>query len=617
MQKKIFVLLFLICMCFIYKVNADNCSLDGMSYAPGGGDDPFMKSVSPGYVNKRCRQVSEYKSSNTGCTITVQDRGCSNGKGQLTSLNSCTPGKFDYSEYDCKIPDIEIPDNEESYRCYRKKLANDEYDFKWTNKKPTGYVEVSEIKSESLCSNLSICVLSESDNNINPSYTCQGSITTDDVQNESLCKVDSNTFYEFRCTETFVADYAPMINGEKLTLNIDRGGLSAGFDYNIKLSVIKLCSGNFNAELYNGAYSKIQKQINSAKDETEKKYYNKMLEKLEDYVKQYNAKYQSYVVGVTTDTTPPDFSGELVIYKDNVATERYNFDKKMLDKKIEKKKIENTCTEVASVSNIVVDLKNIGKCISDCMGNNSTSSSCHDNCGMDSKCHSNCENNAASSCSKNCNNIKVEEVSSANSGKNCPSGEDLTVTLKDGNTVSPFTVEILERYELTAPKTYLDNSGKVVKRIYNNEVDENNEMYLDGGHRFYIDNVEEDSDYKATTIISYLGENKKSSIKNENCQFEIISVQTEAYRIINTKNPFINDQRLGKLNNNWKNDKFDFTKIIDSDREPLFTFNISKEDIANIKVDNMKVAEAYLGTCNEKNHSEVMSKICAIINETK
>ncbi len=197
-------------------------------------------------------------------------------------------------------------------------------------------------------------------------------------------------------------------------------------------------------------------------------------------------------------------------------------------------------------------------------------------------------------------------------------GENNEKNLLGDVSVHEFTATIVETYEFSPPQVYLNNIGEVVKTVYNNQSDEGNDKYINGGHRIYLDKARVGSNYTIDTEITGLGIKKDSSIRNKNCKFDVVeSKSSEAYRIINTKNPFINDDRLNNLNNNWKNIVFDFTNVIDSKEGALYTFDLSREDISNIKADNHSNREAYLGTCNEKSHSNVMSRICGIIKETK
>ncbi len=181
--------------------------------------------------------------------------------------------------------------------------------------------------------------------------------------------------------------------------------------------------------------------------------------------------------------------------------------------------------------------------------------------------------------------------------------------------VCPF--EILEEnvYEMIPTKHYISkNSGEIIKVSYDNNGNIANDLSnaFDGGNKFYISmNAVVGDNYNISTEI-IVGNVK---IKNSSCSLNIIDGGKELYRIIDEKNPFVNDTR--KIGNNWQSDMFDFTKIITKSSQPLYTFNLPKDVIAGIKRSNSNDKEAYLGTCQRKidMQDEVMRPICAEINK--
>ena len=170
---------------------------------------------------------------------------------------------------------------------------------------------------------------------------------------------------------------------------------------------------------------------------------------------------------------------------------------------------------------------------------------------------------------------------------------------------------------MTAPKSYLDSVGNVVKTIRNTETFTNSNNYIDGGHKFYLDNISVETDNTIGTQIKKLGFKGGSVINNSNCKFNIVENAKESYRIINPDNPFVSKERLNALkNSNWKNDTFDFTSITNSNIGVLYTFDLSRKDIVEIKKDNSNNNDAYLGTCsNAKNLTGTVKRMCDIINK--
>ena len=629
-MKKIFIILSLIYVFARINVKASiTIDLTGkkpllQETAIGTGQNIQPDGVFKGGWNK----YGSYKDID-GNTITTY-WSCKGTKCQILSVNDSYPDRYSIkSDYHPTITPPTPTTNSNKYECYRKELGNNKYDYKWSNKKIDEYEIISEIDDDKLCSNLNTCVLKDSDNSINPTYTCQNNISTSKIENSSLCSVDKNNYYEFKCTESFVANYEPQLENDSLKLTMDNNGLSIGFDYRIMLSVIKLCTGVFDDKLYNESYDKTKEIVSKFNSNTDSKYanyYNTIFEEIKSYPVRYNEKYNSYVEDVTTsELNSANFDAEMIVsYRDSKTDKTINnsyiFDKKMISRNVEKQKIENKCDNVETIDDVVNTVNNEDECSKKCRFNSKDipSECISNNCSManhGSNCYSVsqiCVDEHIKKCQDSCNNTIVKAETTSHS--NCTNNESLQVTLHDGNVVTPFSVKVVEKYELTAPQTYLDASGKVVNRVYYNNIDENNSKYVDGGHRFYLNNIQNGSDYTITTVIKNLGENKESSITNSNCPISINN-SSGKYRIINTKNPFVNNDRLNSLNNNWKNNLFDFTNITDSNKDNMYTFNLSKDNIKEIKSNNRNDNDIYLGTCkNINNQNGIMYDICDIIN---
>ena len=512
----------------------------------------------------------------------------------------------------------------DKYKCYRLKKADGEYDYQWTNTPGTNYEEVRGITNKNDCAPVgefhagspNVCDVNTINNSINPSYVCENNISTNKLESGSSCTKNQTTFYEYKCTENFVANYKPGLKNKELMLNIDRSGLSLGFEYNITLTSIKTCEGIFYDGVYNKAYNLAKLSLDSATNAEDKAKFQNMLEEIKSYATNYNNIYKSFNEESSIDNSKINVAGDITIEylktnqkaNDNLSSITYPFDVQIIDRKVKKVEQTNTCIEHDNIEQTVEVAEDNSLCISNCMNDIvKITSICKNKCDGQSSCLINCIINEKSSiCSEDCNKTVTNNHKST-----CTNKRNLQVTLADGTKVSPFSINITETYQLSAPKAYLDNNGKIVKRIYSNEIDTGNDDYIDGGHKFYLDNIKDGDNYKITTVIKNLGVNGKSTIKNQDCKLKTIQEKGELYRIIDVNNPFVNNERLNLLNNNWKNDTYDFTNITNKYQGSLYVFNISKSDINAIK-NNNKLSDAYLGVVckDKKNWVGIIGQIC-------
>lgn len=192
-----------------------------------------------------------------------------------------------------------------------------------------------------------------------------------------------------------------------------------------------------------------------------------------------------------------------------------------------------------------------------------------------------------------------------------------TLELASGTTVDNFkyTNEDKPRYIMYfPPKVYLD---KITGGITTNK---NN--VIDGGYKVYSElNTEVKNANPIEITISNLEDNKV--ITNNKCLINIVEPKS-LYRIVDVNNPFVNSSR--DKPKNWLNGSVDYTTIIDGMTEsghnrlvdykknPLYTFNLKKSEIEELKHNNEENGNDYLGTCSGEVKNPINIKICEIIN---
>lgn len=138
-----------------------------------------------------------------------------------------------------------------------------------------------------------------------------------------------------------------------------------------------------------------------------------------------------------------------------------------------------------------------------------------------------------------------------------------------------------------------------------------------GGNKFYTDLYINPGKYDMSIELEVTKNSQKvATINNKKCDLGIYDDKLN-YRIIDVTNPFVNNVRT--IGMNWLNNTHDFTNTIKSDiwsKKPLYTFNIPKEKITDIKKSNANDSDSYLGTCNKSQNQidTVMKDICTEIN---
>ncbi len=564
--------------------------------------------------------ISSFTTSSTGCvngkvTITYKDS-CN---GETTKTESCGPG--------------DIPSNPQGEKaCYRSSNGDGTFTYYFNYKKNSNDVKEPTL-TETECDEKNICEEESYSNEGKATGICANKLTINDVKSGSNCTHEGNQFYNLECVESYVAAYTPELENDKITLKIASNGLINGLGYQINLKTIKSCTGSFNDVVFKDAYDNLTKRLNSATDSEGKMFYQNQIEKLKGYVKAYNEKYNSYNESlIENNDNSSNITGKITfeyLKQDSKDTDpphkvNYNFEVERVDVSVEAAEISGSCSLTSNIETVVKNEENSIDCEKKCTNSN-LESMIKPKCLDTSHCASNqltgnaCSPKINQACSKeerdkcilecNKNTKNNSSVTTTSTSSTCTDNKNLAVTLYDIGTVKPFNVKLVETYVLTPPRVYLDNSGKIVTP---KESDIN--KYIDGGYKFYIDNAKVGNNYHISTTIEGLGLNKNTKIENNNCNFEVVQQDREAYRIIDVDNPFVNNARLDNLNNNWKNKIFDFTKITNSNSGNLYTFNISKEQINSIKSDNSLNSNSYLGTCSSKNISGIMEGICKEIN---
>ncbi len=173
------------------------------------------------------------------------------------------------------------------------------------------------------------------------------------------------------------------------------------------------------------------------------------------------------------------------------------------------------------------------------------------------------------------------------------------------NEANPRVIEFYPQKVYLAPIT-----GEIVSETYSGGID--------GGNKFYTDINSDTGDFTLTILVSNLGKKVKSTITNSKC-VGTMSESTELYRIVETDNPFVNKNRLNSINNNWKNSKFDFTQSISNYSGNMYVFNLSRSNINEIKEDNKRDNNSYIGTCDKTTNklSSAMESVCDTIKNSK
>ena len=165
--------------------------------------------------------------------------------------------------------------------------------------------------------------------------------------------------------------------------------------------------------------------------------------------------------------------------------------------------------------------------------------------------------------------------------------------------------------KLILPKSYIDdNTGEVT--------DDKNK--IDGGNKLYIDYSAKSSEKgeDSTMKITLVGKSYNIEVdKFENIKCHALERDVNIkYRPIALTNPFINSDY--KKGDNWVNEKYDFTKIINSNvwsRKALYDITLTSLQIEDLKYSNIKnqSSSPYLGLCDKIKSSmqdDITQTIC-------
>ena len=511
----------------------------------------------------------------------------------------CNSGGGDPIPHDEDPPVIQDP----VYACYR----TSDYKLYWASEpKFSGDVKLSSVDKED-CNDQNFCKGETVNGKKNVEQTCENTITIKDIKSGASCSIKNSYFYEIECKEGFVASYLPELKGKTsdnaYTLVTGINKLTTGFDSTINLSTVKQCTGTFNKEKYDNIYQMFSNNLTKAKssgDVAGKYYYENLILELQSYVEDYYDYKAQYADNNSEELV--NITGTISFKYNNGTEKNYNYEVKKTQYNVQTVETAFSCKDMPGIEDVLSSMENEISCDKECTTktlNNKISTECKTR--LD---YRQCATEVVNSCKNTCMNRKKSVT--LNTLRACNS---TSKTLADGKKVTPFTTTVTESYLLQGPEVYLDKSGKVV-------TDSSQNNLINGGHKFYLDYIKVGNNYKITTRINGLGMNKSSSITNKNCEFMVITNENALkYRIIDTENPFVNTERLNSLNNNWKNSIYDFTNEIKGNTSTLYTFDLSKQDIEEIKDDNVRY-NAYLGLCNSnsKEHG-VIGRICSEINK--
>lgn len=421
------------------------------------------------------------------------------------------------------------------YACYRKKISNEEYEYKWISQNnASGYQKVDGITNETDCilENPSIPNACISSSIISPK-TSNASVcsenTTLSLDDEKVCSSSiTSQFYTINCRETITSSFKPG------NLSVKAG---QGFKYNIDLLSSSVCEGSFNATEWNAAYNnavKAKERAQKTNDASEIAWYQAVINQLNDIVSTYNSIKSNYLTG-------------------NINS---------------------------SLNNVV------------------------------GKLNLNYKYSNGKSKSREYEFFKSTPINRTNGA-----AESNSQQLASNVYISDFSVTINSTMNLTPPVVYLDKNGNEVAASGN---------AINGGNQFLTDLLADKSEtpYSMSITLSNLGVNGNGTITNNQCGLTITDGSNDiTYRIIDVGNPFgIDSVNPGS---NWSNTNFNFRETIDKNTwsgEYLYKFDLTSQDIKNIKEDNSKWSglSAYRGVCNENEtilSREFKEKVCDELNK--
>ena len=178
------------------------------------------------------------------------------------------------------------------------------------------------------------------------------------------------------------------------------------------------------------------------------------------------------------------------------------------------------------------------------------------------------------------------------------------MTLSNGQEVKAFKSKVTKVRNLIPPKVAFNKDGSINTSGSGSSID--------GGNHFMTELNTDPGNYSISIEINNLGVNHNGTIKNNNCNLNVHDRDYQ-YRIIDVNNPF-NIQGVAP-GENWISNDYDFESTVNSSTwsdNYLYKFDLSKDDIKEIKNSNNNYFNAYLGLCDMPSSTmdAITKKIC-------
>lgn len=176
--------------------------------------------------------------------------------------------------------------------------------------------------------------------------------------------------------------------------------------------------------------------------------------------------------------------------------------------------------------------------------------------------------------------------------------------LSTGEEVKAFKSKVTKTKNLMPPKVLFNKDGSINTNGVGNTID--------GGNHFMIELETDPGNYSFSIEITNLGVNHSGKITNNACNLNVYD-RDYLYRIIDVNNPFdIQNLTPGE---NWISNNYNFENTINSSTwsdNYLYKFDLSKDDIKDIKESNGNYANPYLGICDGKSSifDDITRKLC-------
>ena len=201
-----------------------------------------------------------------------------------------------------------------------------------------------------------------------------------------------------------------------------------------------------------------------------------------------------------------------------------------------------------------------------------------------------------------------DDVSSNKDNKNKTNCRNL----RNGTQVCDFSNYKLEtKIKLKPTEVLIDRqSGETTNNVENS---------LNAGNKIYTSLNIDEGLYPIEIEINNIGGISNFTLNNNRCSINVKKRENNfEYRIIDVENPFLvnSGRSIGK---NWLNTTYDYTKTIEKDiwsKKAIYTFNLSKSDITELKNSNSLNRDAYFGSCykDENQMDSITRKICRVMN---